>query len=69
MPVTRTGGSHVVMVEHKTGWEPAGGGQLRDYERRRQRMTTQAVVQAGPPGWEEGPRAWRGRVRVGLRDR
>ena len=41
------GGRHVVMVEHKTGWEPAGAGQLRDYERRLQRMTaeTKTLVQ------------------------
>ena len=28
------GGRHVVMVEHKTGWEPADAAQLRAYERR-----------------------------------
>ena len=41
------GGRHVVMVEHKTGWEPAGARQLRDYEQRLQRMTaeTKTLVQ------------------------
>ena len=41
------GGRHVVMVEHKTGWEPAGARQLGDYERRLQRMTakTKTLVQ------------------------
>ena len=41
------GGRHVVMVEHKTGWEPAGARQLRDYEKRLQGMTaaTRTLVQ------------------------
>ena len=42
------GGRHVVMVEHKTGWEPAGNKQLRDYEKRLQRTTaaeTKTLVQ------------------------
>jgi len=41
------GGRHVVMVEHKTGWEPAEARQLRDYEQRLQGMTakTKTLVQ------------------------
>ena len=40
------GGRHIVMVEHKTGREPAGNQQLKDYQRRLQRMTAETKTLA-----------------------